>query len=288
MRRISQLSALCLAAGALSACSQDQVVQTEAIPTAGVRFINAVPDTGGSAGLDFRFVDIVENNAQFKVAFRNNIVTTGGVPASTQIEYKNTRAGQRHFRIFLSDPDQAVAQVVLKDTTVTIEAGKLYTIMLWGNARGAAPAMRLSFITDNPPDPGSQVALRVINATGSPIDARQYLSTGAVPAAATWANVAPLTASSFVNVAPSQYRFNVQPAGGGTALFTDVLALPGAAASVDVEALPGTTVAGSAVTAIVWPRSVAGSKAPQAAAFNTPAVSFVWDRRPPRACSPLC
>jgi len=210
------------------------------------------------------------------------------VPASTQIEYKNTRAGQRHFRIFLSDPDQAVAQVVLKDTTVTIEAGKLYTVMLWGNARGGAPAMRLSFITDNPPDPAAQVALRVINATGSPIDARQYLSTGSVPAAATWANIAPLTASSFVNVAPSQYRFNVQPAGGGTALFTDALALPGAAAAVDVEALPGTTVAGSAVTAIVWPRSVAGSKAPQAAAFNTPAVSFVWDRRPPRACSPLC
>ena len=288
MRRISQLSVLCLAAGALSACSQDQVVQTEAIPTAGVRFINAVPDTGGSAGLDFRFVDLVENNAQFKVAFRNNIVTTGGVPASTQIEYKNTRAGQRHFRIFLSDPDQAVAQVVLKDTTVTIEAGKLYTVMLWGNARGGAPAMRLSFITDNPPDPGSQVALRVINATGSPIDARQYLSTGSVPAAATWANIAPLSASSFVNVAPSQYRFNVQPAGGGTALFSDALALPGATASVDVEALPGTTIAGSAVTAIVWPRSVAGSKAPQAAAFNTPAVSFVWDRRPPRACSPLC
>jgi len=288
MRRISQLSVLCLAAGALSACSQDQVVQTENIPTAGVRFINAVPDTGGSAGLDFRFVDIVENNAHFKVPFRNNIVTTGGVPGSTQIEYKNTRAGQRHFKIFLSDPDQAVAQVALKDTTVTIEAGKLYTVMLWGNARGGAPAMRLSFITDNAPDPGSQVALRVINATGSPIDARQYLSTGSVPAAATWANVAPLSASSFVNVAPSQYRFNVQPAGGGTALFTDALALPGAAASVDVEALPGTTVAGSAVTAIVWPRSVAGSKAPQAAAFNAPAVSFVWDRRPPRACTPLC
>jgi hypothetical protein len=150
--------------------------------------------------------------------------------------------------------------------------------------------MRLTFMQDSPPDPGSQVALRVINATGSPIDARQYVSTGSVPAAATWANIPALSASSFVNVAPSQYRFNVQPAGGGTALFTDALALPGAAASVDVEALPGTTVGGSAVTAIVWPRSVAGSKAPQTGtpAFTAPAVSFVWDRRPPRSCSPLC
>jgi len=291
MRRISQLSALCLAAAALSACKQDEVVATENVPTAGVRFINAVPDTGGSAGLDMRFVDIVENNAQFKVPFRNNIATSGGVAASTMIEYKNTRAGQRHFRIFLSDTLQAVAQTVLKDTTVTIEAGKNYTIMLWGNARaGQAPAMRLTFMQDAPPDPGSQVALRVINTTGSSIDARQYLSTGTVPGAATWANVAPLSSSSYVNVAPGQYRFNVQPAGGGTSLFSDALALPGAAATVDVEALPGTTIAGSAVTAIVWPRSVAGSKAPQTGtpSFAAPSVSFVWDRRPPRSCSPLC
>jgi hypothetical protein len=288
MRRISQLSALCLAAGALSACSQDQVVQTENIPTAGVRFINAVPDTGGSAGLDMRFVDIVENSAQFKIPFRNNIVTSAGVPASTQVEYKATQAGQRHFRIFLSDTLQAVAEVVLKDTTVTIEAGKNYTALLWGNARGGAPAMRLTFTEDTPPDPGNQVALRVINATGAPIDARQYLATGSVPASATWANVAPLSATSYVNVAPGQYKFNVQPAGGGTALFADATALPGQAATVDIEGTPGTTQAGSAVTAIIFPASVTGSKAPQATAFRSPAISFIWDRRPPRACSPLC
>ena len=33
MRRFSQLSALCLAAGALSACSPDQVVKTDPIPS---------------------------------------------------------------------------------------------------------------------------------------------------------------------------------------------------------------------------------------------------------------
>jgi len=288
MRRFTQLSALCLAAAALSACSQDQIVNTENIPTAGVRFINAVPDTAGSSGLDFRFVDIVESNAHFKIGFRNNIVTSGGVPASTLIEYKNTRAGQRHFRIFLSDTLQSVAQIVLKDTTVTIEEGKKYTALLWGNARaGQSPAMRLTWMEDAPPDPGTQVALRVLNTTGSPIDVRQYLSTATVPAAASWAAVPALSASAYQLVAPNQYRFNVQPAGGGTALFTDALALLGAASTVDIEGLPGTTQAGSAVTAIVFPRSVAGSKTPQTAAFQTPAISFVWDRRPARSC-PLC
>jgi hypothetical protein len=211
------------------------------------------------------------------------------VTASTQIQYKPARAGSRHFRIFLSDSSQAVASVVLKDSTINIESGKNYTVMLWGNARSTgADKMKLSVWEENVADPAAQVALRVINATSSPIDARQYVSTGTVPANPTWANVAPFTASTYVTAAPGQFRFNVQPAGGGTALFADPLALIGTAATVDIEAIPGTAVAGSAVTAIVFPRSVAGSKAPQTAAFQVPAVSFMWDRRPARSCSPLC
>lgn len=286
MRRFTQLSLLCLGAGALSACNPDKVTQTETIPTAGVRFINAVPDTAGSGGLDFRFVDIVESNAHFKIPFRNNIVTTSGVPASTMIEYKNTRAGQRHFRIFLNDTTQAVASTVLKDTTVTIEAGKKYTALLWGYARaGSTPSMRLTFVEDAPADPGANVALRVINTTNQTIDVRQYLSTATVPTAASWGAVAPLTISSYLTVPTGTYKLNVQPAGGGTALFTDPTALLGQAATVDIEGTPGTTQAGSAVTAIIFPASVAGSKAAQ---FTTPAITFVWDRRPARTCSPLC
>ena len=289
MRSMLRVSLICLAVGIAGACAPDEVISTENIPTAGVRFINAVPDTGASYGLDFRFVDLAESNAQFRVQFRNNPSTSGGVTASTQIQFKPARAGARHFKIFLSDSLQSVATVVLKDSTINLEAGKNYTVMLWGNARSTgADKMKLSVWEEAVADPAAQVALRVINATTSPIDARQYVSTGTVPANPTWANVAPLTASTYVTAAPSQFRFNIQPAGGGTALFSDALALIGSAATVDVEALPGTTIAGSAVTAIIFPRSVAGSKAPQAAAFQVPAVSFMWDRRPARSCSPLC
>jgi hypothetical protein len=293
MRSILRVSLLCLAVG-IGACNNpDEVISTENIPTAGVRFINAVPDTGGAYGLDFRFVDLPESNAQFRVPFRNNPATSGSgtsaVTASTQIQYKPARAGARHFRIFLSDSLQAVASTVLKDTTINIEAGKNYSVMLWGNARSTgADKMKLSVWEEAVPDPGTNVALRVINATTSPIDASQYVSTGSAPATPTWANVAPLTASTYATPAPAQFRFNVKTAGGGTALFSDALALIGTAATPDIEALPGTTIAGSAVTAIVFPRSVAGSKAPQGTSFQVPAVSFMWDRRPARSCSALC
>ena len=63
-------------------------------------------------------------------------------------------------------------------------------------------------------------------------------------------------------------------------LFTDATALAGVAATVDLDALPGTTIPGSAVSGFVFPRSVAGSKA---ASFAAPGIFFVWDRRPPRA-----
>jgi hypothetical protein len=290
MRRILQLSTLCLAAGVVSACKVDTVTTTPLAPTAGVRFINAVPDTGAAFGLDFRFVDLVENSDQFRITFRNNPQTSGGVTASAAIQYKAAAAGSRHFRIFLDDTLQLVASTVLKDSTITLEATHNYTVLLWGNARSSgADKMRVTVIDENAPDPGAQVALRVINATNAPIDASQYLATGTAPASPTWANVGAYSVSSYVQTAPNQIKFNVKQ--GGNPLFADALALIGQPAGtatagcvvgVDCDATPGTTVPGSAVTLIVFPPSVAGSKA---TSFTTPGMAFMWDRRPPRVCT---
>jgi hypothetical protein len=201
MRRIFRLSLLWLSAGAVQACAPEQIVETSSPPTAGVRFINAVPDTNQ---LDFRFVDIVENSAHFRIAFRNNPVTTGtgaaAVTASTQIQYKPARAGERQYRIFLNDTLQSVASIVVMQGTLNLEAGKNYTVLLWGSAR--AGTMRLTVIDETVPDPGAQVALRVINATENAIDVRQYRQGDAPPATPTWANVGPLSVSSYVTTAP--------------------------------------------------------------------------------------
>jgi len=299
MRRFYQLSVLGLAAGVVSACYPDQTVPTTTPPTAGVRFINAVPDSSGAFGFDMRFVDIVESNAQFRITFRNSpsqSVSAGNsdtLIVGTGIQFKGAAAGARHFRIFLSDTLQSIASTVVVDSTATLVADHNYTFILWGNGRspkGAADAMHLTVLDEAPQDPGAQVGLRVINATSSAIDARAYARGAAVPATATWANVAPYSASAWVTQAPGTIDYNIRAAGGATNMFADRQALPGAAAfssagatgKIDIDAVPGTTVAGSAVTVIVFPRSVAGARTPQTAAFTIPNVVTMWDRRPPR------
>jgi len=292
MRRIFQLSMLCAAASVVSACSPEEVTTVTVPPTAGVRFINAVPDTGAAFGLDFRFVDLVENSDHFRITFRNNPQTSARVTASAAIQYKAAKAVSRHFKIFLDDTLQSIASIALKDSTVNLEATHNYTFLLMGNARSSgSDKMRLVVIDENVADPGAQVALRVINTTGSPIDASQYLATGTAPASPTWASVPAYSASNYVTAAPNQIRFSVRQTGAASSLFADPLALigqpvgtqtAGCVVGVDCEAIPGTTVPGSAVTLIVFPASVSGSKA---ASFTAPGVAFMWDRRPPRACS---
>ena len=292
MHRISRLSVLCLGAVVtMSACKPEEVVQTGFLPTGGVRFINAVPDSAGSFGLDFRFLDIVESNAHFRITFRNSPTTTAGVVGAASVQYKGAQPGNRNFAIFLNDTLQSVASTKLRDSTLSVEDGKNYTVMLWGPAR--AGQMRMRVIPETVADPGTKVALRIINATGEAIDASPYLSTGTAPTTPTWANVPAYSVSSYVLVDPGSYRYFVAAAGATTSLFgttTDQLALlglpasssPGAAPKLDIDPLPGTTVAGSAVTMVVFPRSTVGSKAPQTAAFQVPAGAFMWDRRPPR------
>ena len=296
MRRILQLTTLGLLAGVASACSPDTVVTTEVTPVAGVRFINAVPDTGAAFGLDFRFVDIVENSDAYRITYRNTPSTSGLVTAAAQIQYKAAKTGARHFRIFLSDSLITAASITLKDSTATLEAGHNYTFLLWGNARSTgSDKMRLTVIDEAIADPGQQVALRVINVGSTAIDVRQYVATGTVPAAADWSNVGAYSISTYKTVTPAPIKFNVQPSGGGTPLFTDPQALVGEASGTtagsasgagctvgtDCNAVPGTTVPGSAVPLIVFPRSVAGSKATN---FTTPGAVTMWDRRPVTSC----
>ncbi|MEP6834803.1 MAG: DUF4397 domain-containing protein [Gemmatimonas sp.] len=289
MRFLRHVPLVALLGASLTSCTTtDALTEVPVTPTSGVRFINAVPDSTGAFGLDFHFIDVVENSTAFRVPFRNTIVTTAGVPASTAVQYRAAAAGTRHFAIFLDDTLQSVTSTKLKDSTVTLVDGKNYTFILWGAAR--AGQMKLTVIEETIADPGAKVALRVINTSGSAIDVRTFKTGTALPATATWSNVAALSASTFVTADTGAISYNVQPAGGGTALFADVQALLGAVAfstagalgKLDIEAVPGTRVAGSAVTLVVYPPSTVGARTPQTPAFAVPAGAFVWDRRPPR------
>jgi len=123
-----------------------------------------------------RFVDLVESNTQFFITFRNAPSqtvasgTTDTLIIGSKLEFSGARAGSRHFRIFLSDTLQSIASTVIVDSTVNLVADHNYTFILWGNGRspkGAADAMHLSVLDEAPADPGTSVALRVINATSA-------------------------------------------------------------------------------------------------------------------------
>lgn len=298
MRSISKLTLACMAAAFASACkTPEQSTAVPIPPTAGIRFINAVPDSSGGNGMDFRFVDRVENNAQPGLLFAGSPNTANGWTSSFKIQYKAAVAGTRYFKIFLSDTLQSAASTVMNaptttidapstlmpdDSTINLTAGKNYTVILWGNARGTpAPAMRITAYEEAVTlDEATQVALRVINATPGVISATASSGAGVV---ATWTNVPALSVSAYSLTAPASITYDVT----GAATLAAQLAMPGVAAKVDAIAIPGTTVAGSAVTAIVWPATTAGTTARAAAGFTTPQMTFIWDRRPPAGCSPL-
>jgi hypothetical protein len=134
--------------------------------------------------------------------------------------------------------------------------------------------MELRVINETVTVPSGQVALRVINASTLAVDAYYYPSTGAPPGTPIATNLAGMTISSHVNTAPGTFRYYIQPPGGGTVVWANQVALAGAGPQIsgspcnpatqtcDLEGTPGTTQAGSAVTAIIFPQAVTGTAAP--------------------------
>src|SRR5437763_2590326 len=134
MRRIHNLILAGLVGVGVSACQPDTVINVPAVPTAGVRFINAVPDTAGAFGMDLRWMDLVENNELYRIGFRNG--PSSSSPFVSQLaQYRPAQAGSRHFKIFFDDTLASVATVSVVDTTVTLAGNVNYTEMRWGNAR---------------------------------------------------------------------------------------------------------------------------------------------------------
>jgi hypothetical protein len=89
------------------------------------------------------------------------------------------------------------------------------------------------------------------------------------------------TFTAYVELDTAAYRVAATATGTTTPLVVANTAAPtGSAASGTSSAIAGVKMAGSALTIVVLPRSVAGSRAPQTSAFTTPAVAFLNDRRP--------
>jgi hypothetical protein len=243
------------------------------VPLAYTRFINAIPDTGA---VDFRFVDLLEYSP-----FAVQLAYRGFTP------YQGTAPGARHLKVF-TNPGGTASQIpfvtgVLADETPSLEAGKYYTLVAVGYARTTGtPRVKLQVYEDPIPDPGSNVAFRVVNLAtglGSINVGVTANSTDPLPTP-TFSNVAYLGASAYVTRAPGNAWFRVVDATAAEIVAGNGRQAPVGAAGDPLNNLTtigGSGQAGSAVTAYVVPRSVAGSTAPS---VTTPSIIFIVDKHP--------
>ena len=258
-------------------CSTDdgQPTATTKPPLAYVRYINALPDTQNTT---VRFIDYIEYTPQ---TFTN--VAYRGVGQGL---YQGLKAGSRQLRIFNADAvdfSTAGNTAVLGDLTQNFEAGKYYTILFTGYARTGSKAIKV--IEDVIPSPGSNIAIRVLNAnTGlGSIDAYKTAAVGTeITGSPAFAGVAAQAYSSYVTVAPGAFAIRATAAGSTTAVASGA-AQAGTAGTTSADPIGGATVAGTVFTAMVFPASVTGSKA---AASASPSVVYVVDKQPPRTTSP--
>ncbi len=259
-----RLFACCVVALALG-CKKDATF-TEPLPAyAHITWLNAVSDTGQ---LDVRIIDIPTNASFMDADFRSTL------PFPLNIE-----PGARHIRVFNSSTVDSIAKKVLLDTTFTFVENQPYSFQLTGFARpGSTPPLHAVITNLTPANPGAgQFAIRVLNVapslagsiraitdTTAHADAfilgRNVLPSGAPPIG----NVAFGSASVYVNVDTGSYRLALTTTGTIDPTVVQAMIPPGVpGATGGTPGVAGSRIPGSVLTAIIVPRSVPGSAAPQ-------------------------
>jgi len=242
-------------------CTKEKSFVEPAPPLAAITWANVVPDTGQ---VDMRVVDIVSNAGFFDGNFRDALT----FPQSIE-------AGQREIRVFMSSTNPAISQTVLLDTTYTFAENARYGFYVGGFARGGQA--RAVVVPVNLPSPGAaQFAIRVLNLapsfagsirtladTTAPPDA--FLIKGlALPSGAPQiASVAFRGVSSYAVVDTGRYRLVLTSTGTTDPAIVQAVLPLGSAATSSQGAIAGSLVPGSVLTAIIVPRAVPGSAAPQ-------------------------
>ena len=291
MRRFKFGFAFACIAG-LAACAGDASKVFTATPgqNAFIRFVNAISDSGAQ---DWRFVDQVEGSPSITgLSFR------GIWPGAT---YQPATAGNRHLRIFQSSLDPtfadptlatpAIVSTVFLDSAFALTAGTHYTIIATGSLR--SKTAKFLILTDNFADPGSNVAVRVVNLGAAPsldVYGSATGGTAALPASPLAAALATLTASTWVTMSPGPLVLRGNAAGSKTLpALVDVTAPAGVVAdkTLNLTAVGGSTIAGSAFTGFIFPPAVTGSLAAQVIAATCPTrcttvgIVYAVDKYPP-------
>src|SRR6266576_461846 len=247
----------CVALVALAGCKKDATFTEPIGDFASITWANLVPDTGQ---LDTRVIDIVSNAGLFRAPFRSALIYPTGI-----------EAGTRRIKVFLHSDNPDTAKMFLVDTTFTFVANEPYSFYLAGFARtGMSPRIRAVITPATLPTLGAgQFAIRVLNLAPSMAGSTAADTTAAVDA---WikpvtavatgtpevSNAAFGTVSPYVVLDTGRYAVSLTPTGTGAAAV-----VPGTRGTPSVDAIGGSIVGGTVLTAVVMPRSVPLSKAPQ-------------------------
>jgi hypothetical protein len=264
--RLSRFGLLCAAITAVAGCSSEDITNTALPPLAGVRYINALADTGL---VDIRMVDQVDWSA-----------TANALDFRRAIEHQPTEAKARHIKVFsFASRDVSVVQQVLVDTVITFAANSKQTLLLTGSAR--AGTAHFVVIDDAPPTlAANEIAVRTVNASTGAIDA--YVVTAPadpIAGSPTASNVPVYGASPYVTRPVGNVALRVTDPGSTTANASAA----GPNGSANPIGAPGTYLpsagvnnGGSAFSVYYFPRGVAGSVQPS----TTPAIIWFVDRVP--------
>jgi len=187
---LMRVGAMVSIVAALAACKHEGgPFSSVTPPTAGLRYVNLMPDR---AAVDFRIVDAITFapsafGASFRTGGSPNGIATAFLPA-----YAPVLTGKHEIRMFWNSTNPDTAQMVLLDTTLTFTANVNYTFYAYGyTTAGQSPVLKAFVTVDSTPDPGSNVALRVV-----------HLAPAGVPATAQHSKSA---ASVVVSVAPAEF-----------------------------------------------------------------------------------
>jgi len=276
---------------ALGACSADasKVIIANPGPLAYVRFINAIPDSGTQ---DWRFVDAVEGSPTTQgLTFR------GIFPGAS---YQSATPGSRHLKVFqssldplFSDPTKTTPEIVstvFADSTFTLTAGTHYTIVTIGSLR--SKTAKLLILTDNYTDPAANVGVRDVPLSSKALDVSGSATGGSstLPASPMVSALAAYTASPWTSMPPGALALRANATGSKTLpALIDATAPAGVPADkvLNLTAIGGSTIAGSAFTAFVFPAAVTGSPAAVVVAGTCPTrcpttgIVFAVDKYPP-------
>ena len=271
---------VCATVGAVVGCEKEATFVEPLPDYAAIHWVHAVPDT---MQLDFRVVDMVSNAGSFDQNFR------GFNPYPQGIE-----AGTRTVRVFLSSTTPAIASTVLQESSLTLAEGESYTYIQAGFARtGQTPARTTILLQDDPVQPpAGQIGFRIVNAGAGlgavdawvrkrPVNAA---TADSLPDVRDVTNLGFGAAGNYAmylrdSVAADTSRIVFTATGTKTPILATVVAPAGVAGTPTAASIAGSRVGQSVLTALLVPRSVAGSAAPQT--FTTPTILYLVDLRPP-------